>query len=351
FMKIFTINPGSTSTKLALFENGTALFRATADHDASVLATFPTVWDQLGYRVETILNLCKEHHVSLEGCDAFVGRGGGLNPCKAGTYAVNDLLLAHAGRNGGYHPCALGCVIALGFAKQYGGRAFIVNSPDVDEYCDEAHMTGLADVNKTFTSHVLNQKETARRVAADLGKTYETCNLIVCHMGGGVSIAAHQRGRMLDTNGIINGEGPMAPTRSGEVPAIDMVELCYSGKFSKEEMKLRVTKSGGFVDHLGTSDVRQVRQMIADGNRYAAMVYSTFQYQVAKQVGAMAAVLRGDVDAIVLTGGIAHDDVLCQNLSDRLSFIAPIIIRAGEYEMEALCTGAERVLSGQEEAV
>ncbi|MEG2959757.1 MAG: butyrate kinase, partial [Oscillospiraceae bacterium] len=172
--------------------------------------------------------------------------------------------------------------------------AFIVNSPDVDEYCDEAHMTGLAGLYKTFTSHVLNQKETARRVAEDLGKTYESCNLIVCHLGGGVSVAAHQNGRMLDTNGAINGEGPMAPTRSGALPAMDVIEECFSGKYTKEEMKLRITKFGGVVDHLGTSEMRDVRTMIENGNHYAALVYSTFIYQIAKEVGAMAAVLHGN---------------------------------------------------------
>ncbi|MEG1240896.1 MAG: butyrate kinase, partial [Oscillospiraceae bacterium] len=219
---------------------------------------------------------------------------------------------------------------------------------DVDEYCDEAHMTGLNGLNKTFTSHVLNQKETARRVAEDLGKTYESCNLIVCHLGGGVSIAAHQNGRMLDSNGIINGEGPMAPTRSGALPAIDVVEQCFSGNYTYEEMKLRITKSGGMVDHLGTSEMTEVREMIKNGNRYAALVYSTFIYQIAKEVGAMAAVLHGNVDAIVLTGGIAHDQELCQRVSDMVGFIAPIVLRPGEYEMEALCHGGLQVLLGLE---
>ncbi|MEG0755422.1 MAG: butyrate kinase [Oscillospiraceae bacterium] len=347
-MQILTINPGSTSTKIALFANETKIFATTVVHDAAKLATYPQVWDQLDYRMETILAVCEEQKVDLDRCDAFVGRGGGLNPCRAGTYEVNDMVIRHAGRNGGYHPCALGCVIARNFADRYHARAFIVNSPDVDEYCDEAHMTGLAGLYKTFTSHVLNQKETARRVAEDLGKTYESCNLIVCHLGGGVSVAAHQNGRMLDTNGAINGEGPMAPTRSGALPAMDVIEECFSGKYTKEEMKLRITKFGGVVDHLGTSEMRDVRTMIENGNHYAALVYSTFIYQIAKEVGAMAAVLHGNVDAIVLTGGIAHDEELCQRLGEMVGFIAPIIIRPGEYEMEALCHGGLQVLLGLE---
>ncbi|MBP1736573.1 MAG: buk [Oscillospiraceae bacterium] len=348
--KILAINPGSTSTKIAVFEGETEIFKKTVVHDAAELAKYTTVADQLPYRVETILAVCKEQGVDISDCAAFVGRGGGLDACPGGTYAVNDVMLAHARRGGGNHPASLGCQIAQKFAEQYGVKAFIVNPPDVDEFQDVARVTGLADVFRTPSSHALNQKETAIRVAADLGKTYETSNFIVAHIGGGVSVTAHCLGKMIDSNGIINGEGPMAPTRSGALPAVDLMNLCYSGKWTRDEMYKRLTKSGGFVDHVGTSETLEVVDMIKQGNKYAKLVYDTFQYQIAKEIGSMAAVLKGKVDAIILTGGIAHDKELCANMKEYVGFIAPIEVRAGEFEMEALSSGAYRVLTGHEEA-
>lgn len=347
-LTILTINPGSTSTKIALFRDEEPVFKENVSHDARTLAAFPQVCDQLDYRVETILAACARERVDLSRCDAFVGRGGGLNSCAGGTYRVNETMLAHARRGGGNHPAALGSQIAQRFAEQYGKPAFIVNPPDVDEYRDEARVTGLADVYRCASTHALNQKETAIRMAAQLGKAYEECDLIVCHLGGGVSVTAHQKGRMVDSNGIINGEGPMAPTRSGALPAAEVVELCYSGKYTKAEMMGRITKSGGFVDHLGTSEVLEVAEMIRQGDAYAALIYRAFQYQVAKAIGAMAAVLRGQIDAIVLTGGISRDESLREALKARVGFLAPIYAFPGEFEMEALAAGARRVLTGIE---
>jgi butyrate kinase len=347
--KVLAINPGSTSTKIAVFDGEKEIFKKNVVHDASELAKYATVADQLPYRVETILGVCKDQGVDISDCAAFVGRGGGLDACPGGTYAVNDIMLGHARRGGGNHPASLGSQIAQKFADQYGAKAFIVNPPDVDEYQDVARVTGLADVFRTPSIHALNQKETAIRVAADLGKTYETANFIVAHIGGGVSVTAHCHGKMVDSNGIINGEGPMAPTRSGALPAVSVMDLCYSGKWTRDEMYKRLTKSGGFVDHVGTSETLELVDMIAKGNKYAKLVYDAFQYQIAKEIGSMAVVLKGKVDAIILTGGIAHDKELCANMKDQVGFIAPIEVRAGEFEMEALAAGAYRVLSGQEE--
>ena len=349
--RVLAVNPGSTSTKIAVFEGDKEIFKKNVAHEAADLAKYATVSDQLEYRVDTILAACQEQGVDLATCDAFVGRGGGLNSCPGGTYAVNDQMLAHARRGGGNHPAALGSQIAQKFASQYGKPAFVVNPPDVDEFQDVARVTGLHDVFRTVSIHALNQKETAIRVARDLGKTYETSNFIVCHIGGGVSITAHCRGRMIDSNGIINGEGPMAPTRSGALPAVDLIDLCFSGKWTRDEMYKRVTKSGGFVDHLGTSDAIEVNQMIERGNRYAKLIYDAFQYQIAKEVGAMAVALKGQVDAIILTGGISHDKALVANLTEQVGWIAPVEVRAGEFEMEALAAGACRVLEGQEQAL
>lgn len=348
--KVLAINPGSTSTKIAVFEGEKEVFKKNVTHDAADLAQYATVADQLDYRVETILNVCKEQGVDISDCAAFVGRGGGLDSCPGGTYAVNDKMLEHARRGGGNHPAALGSQIAQKFATQYGKQAFIVNPPDVDEYQDVARVTGLSDVFRTVSIHALNQKETAIRVAKDLGKTYESANFIVCHIGGGVSVTAHRQGKMVDSNGIINGEGPMAPTRSGALPAVPLIDLCFSGKYTRDEMYKRVTKSGGFVDHLGTSEAIEVGDRAKAGDKYAALVYHAFWYQIVKEIGSMAAVLAGKVDAIILTGGISHDKDLCAYIKEMCGFIAPVEIRAGEFEMEALAAGACRVLGGEEEA-
>lgn len=348
--KILTINPGSTSTKIGLYQGNSEVFKQTVVHDAAELAKYANVCDQLPYRVKTILDVVTEQGVDISDCAAFCGRGGGLNSCEGGTYEVNEQMLSHAQRGGGNHPAALGCQIAQSFADQYGARAFIVNPPDVDEYCDEARVTGVAEIYRETSCHTLNQKETAIRVAADLGKKYEECNFIVAHIGGGVSVSAHKNGRIVDSNGIINGEGPMAPTRSGALPAMPLIELCFSGKYTKADVKKLITKSGGFVDHLGTSETLEVVDMINSGNEYARLVYSAFQYQIAKEIGSMAAVLEGKVDAIILTGGISHDKDLCANIEKKCGFIAPVLVRAGEFEMEALAAGALRVLCGEEQA-
>ncbi|MCI8594634.1 MAG: butyrate kinase [Oscillospiraceae bacterium] len=348
--KVLAINPGSTSTKVAVFEGDKEIFKKNVSHEASELAKFAQVCDQLDYRVETILNILKEQGVTIDDCAAFAGRGGGLNACPGGTYEVNDLMLEHARRGGGNHPATLGPQIAKKFADQYGARAFIVNPPDVDEFSDVARVTGFADVFRASHIHALNQKETAIRVAKDLGTTYEKDNFIVAHIGGGVSITAHEHGKMVDSNDILWGEGPMAPTRAGALPALQFMDMCYSGKYTRDEMYKHLTKSGGFVDHCGTSDALELGEMIKKGDKYAELVYEAFFYQIAKQIGSMAATLKGDVKAIILTGGISHDKSLVAYMQEHVGFIAPIEVRAGEFEMEALAAGAIRVLKGEEQA-
>jgi len=334
-----------------MFEEDTEIFNVNVAHDADKLAEFPEVSDQFAYRRDTILNVLKEKGITLDGVKAYAGRGGGLQSCAGGTYRVNDALLNDA-RNGtvGRHPAVLGSQIAHEFATTYGGEAFIVNPPDIDELCDEARITGLADIYRESRVHALNQKETAIRVAKDLGTTYEAENFIVAHIGGGVSITAHEKGKAIDNTDIINGEGPMTPTRAGALPAVQFMDLCYSGKWTRDEMYKRITKEGGFVSHLGTSDAREVTKMIAEGDEYAALVYDAFIYQIIKNIGSMAAVLSGDVKAIILTGGIANDKDLVAKIKEKVSFVAPVEVRAGEFEMEALASGALRVLHGEEEA-
>lgn len=349
--KVFAINPGSTSTKIALFEGEKEIFSANIAHDAKELAKFPEIGDQFDYRKDMILDALKKAGVDISDCDAFSGRGGGLVSCPGGTYEINDKLYQHAKEGFAVkHPAILGPQLARYFADLYGAKAYVVNPPDVDEFQDVARITGWKGVYRESKIHALNQKEIGIRYAASQGKKYEDLNLIICHIGGGISVTAHRKGKMIDSNDIANGDGPMTPTRCGTIPVRDVVRECFSGKYTQEEMYQRITKNGGLVDHLGTSDAIEVGKRIKAGDRYAKLVYDAMIYQIGKYAGSMAAVLEGKVDAIILTGGIAHDSYLVKKLTDMIQFIAPVTVMAGELEMEALAAGAERVLSGQEEA-
>lgn len=347
--KVFTINPGSTSTKIAMFEGETCLFSANVSHDANELKKFATISDQFDYRRQTILEEVAKAGHTLEGMDAFSGRGGGLVGLPGGVYPVNPKLLHHAVV--GFtvkHPATLGAQLAYAFAQEYGGQAFVVNPPDVDEFDDVSRMTGWKGVYRESRIHALNQKEIGIRYAAAHGKRYEDLNLIICHLGGGISVTAHRRGRMVDSNDIAQGDGPMAPTRGGAIPVKDVIDLCFAEGAAPAAMKNRMSKTGGLVDHLGTSDAREVRAMIENGNRYAKLVYDAMIYQVGKYVGSMACALNGKVNAIVFTGGLSHDQYLTDALTKMVGWIAPVTVMAGEFEMEALAAGAIRVLSGAE---
>ena len=347
--KLFTINPGSTSTKIAMFENDERVFAATVSHDAAKLKEFAEISDQFDYRKETILNALAEQNISLEGTDAFVGRGGGLVGLEGGTYPVNEILLHHA-RIGFTikHPATLGSQLAHDFAGTYGGKAYVVNPPDVDELDLVARVTGLAGVARESRGHPLNQKEIGHRYARSIGKNYEDLNLVISHIGGGVSVTAHKKGRMVDSNDVVNGDGPMAPTRAGSIPCKDIINMCFSGQYTKKQMMDFLTKNGGMVSHLGTSDMLEVLERIEKGDQYAALIYDALIYQIGKFIGAYAAVLHGQVDAIILTGGIARDENLVARVTEMVSFIAPVKAMPGEFEMEALAAGALRVLRGEE---
>ena len=348
--RIFTINPGSTSTKIALFENDRELFAANVSQDTAKLKEFREINDQLPYRKETILGELAKANISLEGVDAFVGRGGGLVSVESGAYTINETLLNHVRTAFAVrHPAILAAQLAHDFATTYGGKAFVVNPEDTDEFDLVARVSGLADVFRESRGHPLNQKEVALRYAAENGKRYEDLNLIISHIGGGISVTAHRKGRMVDSNDVINGDGPMASTRAGSVPAIPIIKMCYSGKYTEGEMYDRITRRGGLVDHLGTSEVIEVLERIKNGDTYAKLIYDAMIYQIGKNIGAYATVLKGDVDAILLTGGVANDPYLIEKITDMVGYIAPIKAYAGEFEMEALARGALRVLAGQEQ--
>jgi len=347
-MKIFTINPGSTSTKIAMFEDEKCIFSRNVSHEAEKLDEFTSVSDQLPYRKETILELLKQENMSLKGVDAFVGRGGGLLPMEGGTYEIDEVILDHAtrGANGVQHPAQLGPQLAHAFCEEYGGRAFVVNPPDVDELQDVARMTGIKGVYRRVHLHSLNLKETAIRHAAKLGKAYEDCNFIVCHIGGGISISAHRDGRMIDGYDIVGGEGPMAPTRCGSVAVADV--LAYAKEHGVDEAKKLCTKTGGFVSHLGISDAIELTNRAKAGDKYADMVWNSMVYQICKGIGAMSCVLEGKVDGILLGGGMVHSEDLVEKITKICSFIAPVSAYPGEFEMEAMASGALRVLNSQE---
>lgn len=349
-MKIFAVNPGSTSTKIGLFEDEHEIFLQTVGHEAEELAKFSEISEQLPYRLDMIRSLLRERGISLEGTDAFVGRGGGLLPVEGGTYVVDALLLRHAreGANGVRHPAQLGPQIAAQLARQYGGQAFVVNPPDVDELQDVARMTGIRGVYRTVHLHALNLKETAIRHGAKMGQRYEDSSLIVCHIGGGISVCAHRGGRMIDGFDIVGGEGPMAPTRCGGLSAAEL--MAFAQSHTEAEIRALCTKNGGFVSHLGTSDAQEVLARRNQGDPEAAMVWDAMLYQIGKCIGAMASVLLGRVDGILLGGGLARSEELVRRLTVMCGYIAPVYAYPGEFEMEAMAAGALRVLRGKEQA-
>lgn len=347
--RILAINPGSTSTKVAVFDNDKEVFSQNIAHKAEELAAFENLTDQKPYRAKLIMEALKENGVELHSLSAVVGRGGGLLATEGGVYKVDETLLHHAliGANGVIHPAQLGSLLADDIAREYNIPCFVVNPPDTDEYQPVSRMTGIKGVYRSCHLHALNLKETAIRHAELTGKRYEDCNFVVCHIGGGVSISAHRKGKMIDGNDIIGGEGPMAPTRCGVVPAAAMIDLCYSG-ISRKEAKALCMKTGGFVSHLGTSDALEVTHRAAEGDKTAQLVWDTFKYQIVKEIGAMACALGGRVDGILLGGGIVHSKELVAYIEENCGWIAPVTAYPGEFEMEAMAAGAVRALEGKE---
>jgi butyrate kinase len=347
--RILTINPGSTSTKIALFQNDEEIFNINITHAAEEMAKYKEINDQMPYRKKMIEDVLKDHNISLDELSAVVGRGGGLIAVEGGVYEINDILLEHAinSENGVKHPAQLGPQLAKEFSNLAGCPAYVVNPPDTDERIPYARMTGIKGVYRNVHLHALNLKETAIRHAKIMGKNYEECNFVVCHIGGGISVSAHEKGRMIDGNDIVGGEGPMAPTRCGAVPAVELIKYCFSG-VSEKEAKDLCMKTGGFVSLLGTSDAKEVSERANRGEKVPSIVWNTMIYQITKEIGAMAAALKGKVDGILLGGGMVYNQDLVTKIKEACEFIAPITAYPGEFEMEAMASGAIRVLEGQE---
>ncbi len=348
--RLLVINPGSTSTKAALYENEKCLMETNVFHDAPLLLSFPTVNDQLEFRKKVILDYLQENGVDPASIDVWIGRGGSCYPLTGGTYRITDKLVEDTRNMAGgvEHPANLGVQLAKEFCDEYGGQMFTVDPPKVDEFWDLARMTGIKGVYRKSSLHALNLKGTAREYASSIRKRYEDLNLIVCHIDGGISISAHVKGRMVDGNDIAGGDGPFTPTRIGSVAAADM--LSWLEDHDMSEAKKLCTRSGGFVSHFGTSDKRKVWKMVEDGDSRARRVWDAMIYQICKCIGAMAAAMEGRVDAIVMGGGLCNFQDLTDQILKRCGWIAPIKIYHEEFEHRSLVAGALRVLRGQEEA-
>ena len=348
--RVLAINPGSTSTKIALYDDYIELFSTKINHITEELSVFAEIQDQLTYRAETVEKAMVGKGFAMEDVDVFASRGGGLLPVAGGIYDVTDLLTEHASKGmTGQHPAQLGSQIAKIFADRFGKRAVIVNPPDVDELCELARVTGIRGVYRESHTHTLNQKEIASRFCVSRGLEYENVNLVVCHLGGGISITAHEKGRMIDSNDIIKGTGPMSPTRAGDLPYIDVIDLAYSGEYTKKELTDKLNNTGGITELFGSSDFIEVENLVVGGDKYAKIIFESMVYQCAKYIGAMAVALRGEVDAVILTGGIAKSRYFTSKVEEYTGWIAEVVIMPGEFELEALAAGAVRVMRGEEE--
>ena len=347
--RILTINPGSTSTKVALYADKQVMIVETLDHPVTELQKYEHVQDQFDFRKNVILDLLKKNDISLESLDAVVGRGGLLPPVKSGAYKVNEAMVDRLkNRPVVEHASNLGALIAYEIAEKLGIPAFIYDSVAVDEMNDIARISGMPAITRASLSHALNARAMAHKYAEKIGKKYEEMNLIVAHLGGGISVTAHEKGAMTDLSS--DDEGAFSPERSGRVPCNKLIDLCYSGQYDKRTMKKMLRGNGGLTAYLGTVDAREVEKMIEQGNEEARLVYEAMAYQVSKAIGELATVLKGDVDAIILTGGISYSNKMTDWITERVSFIAPVEVLAGENELESLAFGALRVLSGEEEA-
>jgi butyrate kinase (EC 2.7.2.7) len=305
--KLLIINPGSTSTKIGVYEDEKPVLIETLRHQTEEIEKYETVADQFEFRKEVILNVLKEKNFDNNTLGAVVGRGGLLRPIEGGTYSVNERMLQDIkAAVRGEHASNLGALIANEIAKELNVPAFIVDPVVVDEMEDIARISGIPEIERTSIFHALNQKAVAKRYAKEQGKKYEDINVIVAHMGGGVSVGAHKKGRIVDVNNALDGEGPYSPERSGGVPIGDLVRMCYSGKYTLEEMKKKITGKGGFVAYLGTNNALEVEKAALAGDPKAKLIHDAMGYQVAKEIGKCAAVLSGKVDAIILTGGMAY---------------------------------------------
>ena len=349
-MKQLIINPGSTSTKIAVFDDETMVFEKTIRHTNEELQQFNRVSDQFQFRKDMIILALKENSISLDMLDAVVGRGGLIKPVEGGTYTVNDKLIEDLRKNVKVeHASNLGAPLARSIADEVNIPSFIVDPVVVDEMEDVARVSGHPDFERISIWHALNQRAVARRAAMEqFGRKYEDLNFVVAHLGGGISIGAHKKGRAVDVNNALNGEGPFSPERSGSLPMGQLVKMCFSGLYTEAQINKMMVGKGGISAHLGTNSAKEISDRAQAGDEKAKLIYSAMAYQVAKAIGEYAVVLEGDVDAILITGGIAYDEYFVKMIEDKVKFIAKVIAYPGEDELLALAQGGLRVLKGIE---
>ena len=351
-IKSLIINPGSTSTKIGVFEDETLLFEETLRHSTEEIGQFATIVDQKDFRKNIITNLLKEKNFDINSLNMVVGRGGMLKPIPGGTYAVTDDLLEDLkiGKQG-QHASNLGGILAREIGDEIGVPSFIVDPVVVDELCPVARYSGVKELPRTSVFHALNQKAVAKRYAKEAGKAYDSLNLIVVHMGGGVSVGAHKNGKVIDVFNALDGDGAFSPERAGAVPSGALVKMCFSGKYTEKEVYSKLVGKGGFNSYMGTNDMRDVLKAMDEGSEEAKSLFEAFIFQITKDMGSMACVLDGKVDQIIVTGGIAYSPVVIAAMKAKAEWIAPFTVYPGEDELLALVQGGLRVLNGEEKAM
>ena len=348
--KILAINPGSTSTKISLANDDQPVFVADIAHSQEELRIFKRISDQFHFRKQVVIEELKKRNVPLD-FDAVIGRGGLAKPVPSGVFAITEKMIIDQQQAIHQHVCDLGCMIADEIARDIPGcRSFIADPGVVDEMEPEARVSGSPLMPRMCIWHALNQKAIGRRFAKDMGTTYEKLNLIICHLGGGISIAAHDHGRAIDANNALDGEGPFSPERAGTLPAADLIHLCFSGKYTEDQLLKKVSGQAGLIAHLGTNDLKEIMNWIKAGDKHAEVVVSAMIWHIAKSIAAEGAVLYGKVDAILLTGGMAKCDYIIERLKRRLNYLAPIHVYPGQDEMKALTENALAVLRGERAA-
>lgn len=347
---VLAINPGSTSTKVALFKGTENVIQKNLIHTAEELAQFNRVAEQYAYRRDMITGWMKSEGYQEDQLIAVVGRGGLLKPMPSGTYQVTEPMMEDL-RIGiqGEHASNLGGLIAFSIAEQAGVPSYIVDPVAVDEFEEVARISGMPEIKRRSLVHALNIRAVAFNVAKELGKPMESLNLVMAHLGGGISIVPMKKGKIVDANNA-NEMGPFSPERAGGLPVGDLAKLCFSGQYTYDQIKKMMVGKGGLVAYLGTNDAREVMKMIEEGDANAKLVFDAMGYQIAKEIGAMATVLKGEIDAVILTGGVAYSKYLTDYITDHVRFLAPVILKPGEDEMWALNEGVIRVNSGQEKA-
>ncbi|MBO4393211.1 MAG: butyrate kinase [Spirochaetales bacterium] len=348
--RLLIINPGSTSTKISVFDDANCLFTESVFHDAPVLLQYPTTNAQMPFRAQVIRDILKKHGIDIRSINVWVGRGGCAYSQRSGVMEIDENLVRDTAddKGGSDHPAKLGVMLAYEFCRQYGGLMYTLNPTNVDELCDYARITGIAGLYRRAQTHVLNQKAVAKIHAKSLGRSYEDCSFIVCHIDGGITITAHKNGKMIDSTEGAGGDGPFTPTRLGSIPVMELAN--YVDGHSTDELRAMCSRSGGFVSHFGTSNADTIHTLMENGDPKATTIWNAMVYQICKSIGAMATVLEGKVDAIILTGGLVRFQDIIDKITDRCAWIAPVASYPGEVEQEELASAVLDVLSGKEKA-